>query len=88
MERGVLQLGHEFRCDPESTEYPTAVYYEYLKWMQQINIWLYFHTNFIPTLLIEVERNVLFVYSVYTFENYSISSYIFTKGIINPLSCE
>lgn len=31
MEQGVLQLGHQFRFDPESTEYPAAVYYEFLK---------------------------------------------------------
>lgn len=87
MEQGVLQLGHQFKFDPESTEYPTAVYYEFLKWVQQINIWLYFHTDIIHTLLIEMEHNVLFVYSAYTFENFSVSSNIFAKGIVNPLSC-
>ena len=25
MEQGVLQLGHQFKFDPESTEYPTAI---------------------------------------------------------------
>lgn len=51
------------------------------------NIWLYFHTNVIPTLLIEMEHNALFLHSIYTFENYSVTSYISTKRTENPLSC-